>query len=414
MEEGFLAQCEHEAFFNGEDDNSLLFGMDFADLGGSIFEKEYVYEAIQRFPTWRLRGIKALGFLTMPVSDPDRQIGFNYRHDRELHIINTARVMEFAMRNNDFPEELIRIGVTAAILHDIAIPAGGDPTIFVDKNNLNEEEWWWEVIDEEGWKYIEEIGSSREEMHAIINNEGLLGQLLDISDRIAYVIVDMSQNTYYPDFKTILNADPKLGNLYKDIVIDRDAERIHISNPRRLGAFLLARARLHQKVYFDPRSMGRDVFFASLFRPFYSPDGSDREKLFPSMLRRMTDEELIRYLTDNIPNYRNLIKTGIEDPIDFSHALERWYPKEWEKFQTLEEGEVRAEEIRQDPSLELIGIKIVRDVNTAVGLLVEDGNGNIITFQEYDPKWTALIQETANSRKGIYVFYNPRAGRAPL
>lgn len=241
------------------------------------------------------------------------------------------------MRNNDFTEEEINIGITATLIHDRATPALGDATKTLDPKTLHEEDYWWEGLDENAWKFLDSIGATREMIDDIVHNRGPMGEILDIADKIGYVMIDLWQMGERP-------LNPRLGNIYKDVVFDRGSGEIYFKDRKRLRNFLYERGRLFRYVYIGPDSQASDFVFASLLAPYYSPDEAEG-KLTPQKLREMTDMELVEFLSS---------KYGFDKGKFYDR--ENWSPQ-YETYDNLVDALKGAIMLTGNPDIKVLGIK---------------------------------------------------------
>src|SRR3989344_2019714 len=277
----------------------------FSDLNRWVQNGIYT-DAFDVFPLRRLGEVKALSLLSYVGPKPEDHYFVEYSHTRLDHSLVVALTTEKILRRNGFPQEEVNLGIIAGLLHDIATPAHGDPTKKIDPKNLDEEVFWSEVLDTKGHEFILKHGGDKDSINKIINNEGILGQVLDIADRITYTMKDLyatvgpetsglNIDPYLLQPRYILSRFPKIGDIYKDVGIDKKNQEVFFNDPKNLEAFLLLRAHMHKALYLNPTSQGRDLFFTKLLEPLYTNDNS--ALLNPSVLRRMSDHQLMRLLS---------------------------------------------------------------------------------------------------------------------
>ncbi|MBI2613898.1 MAG: HD domain-containing protein [Candidatus Levybacteria bacterium] len=376
-------------------------------------EEDDPYEkAFRRLPLGRLDGVKALSFLSYIGPAAKDQIFLPYTHTRFDHSFVVGLVIEAIMRQNGFDQEDINVGIVAGLIHDIATPAHGDATKKVDPKALDEEQFWWEALGENGQVFVtQELNIPQKRLDAIIKNQGIIGQVLDIADRITYTMKDLNeivavdqnnawswvfQNPYLQELHDFTMINPKIGNIYKEVGVDRKKNEVFFNDPRNLGIFLLLRARLHKTLYMNPVSQGRDLFIASLIKRLYSRDG--RRPLSPKSLRGMTDENLIEVLQKYYkPEYG-----------DFSqklyHDLTSWYPY-FERFTTKEEAIERIKELKKDKDILIIGMSQCKGFDPGTSYKVTNEKGQTVPFREFDPVIASEIERVMDETKGFFVFF---------
>src|SRR5258708_2863313 len=384
-------------------DEQLVIYLPFSDMmPEGIYEQDDIFKALvsllpptgRHFPPERINHVRALGLLTHVGPDPENQYFTSFEHTRFFHTLLVARTGEKILRNNNASESDIKtfiasailhdaatpaLGVTpshqnssssrfagstafvaspkagaSAILHDAATPALGDATKAVDPANLDEEEFWWEGVTPKGWSYLESIGATKEKIDDVIKNKGILGRTLDIADRIAYVMRDLYTFQSEPAVSAILSNYPQIGTIYKDLVVDFEGEEVYFKDPETLGTFLLLRGFLNKNLYLHPVNMGRDLKFANLLNPYYSTTAKEG-KLNPTMLRQMTDQELMEWLEK---------AQGIEamSPGHSYFDFIRWFPH-FKKFSTLKGAETQKSKLETDSNFQLISIKEYKEFN---------------------------------------------------
>lgn len=390
-----------------EQDVFVHLSLPYSDLQ-SIWIPEYsIYEAAFRnLPLSRLAGVKQLSFLSYVGPNPKEVYFAEYSHDRLDHSLTVALVAEKILRQNRLPEDKINLGILAGLLHDIATPAHGDPVKYLDPEALNEETHWFETLDKYSRLFLTQFGATEELMSAIINNQGVLGEVLDIADRITYTVKDLHAiraqaklptidlNPYLIFINAILSHYPDIGNIYKEVGIDEKKQEVFFNDPKHLEAFLLLRAHLHQKLYYYPTNQGRDLFVTQLLRPFYSRDGNSQ--LNPQNLREMKDVELMNILFDC---YKPLLSHS-----EFTFPnLVNWHP-EFEKFPTIEDAKKREDELRGKANIAVVGTKECKGFDPATTYKVAKGY-KYVEFREYDPRAAQQIEQIAESTKGVFLFW---------
>lgn len=389
----------------------------YSTLGQWTEEGDIYDKASRNLPLDRLHSIKALSFLSYIGPDPEHTIFMEYPHTRLDHSLTVAIVMEKILQQNGFENTEINIGIIAGLIHDIATPAHGDATKKIDPDALDEEKFWWEAIDRKGQEFTTQklgIPNAIKVFDDIINNRGLLGQVLDIADRITYTMKDLNAvihgNGDYNSLtklsldpallplRYIISHYPRIGNIYKEVGVDRKKQAVFFNNPEHLGVWLLLRAHLYQALYLNPVSLGRDLFVGELMRPLYSRNGNTL--LTPEKLRNLTDEELMRIV-------QKAYYGSTEPIVGFSRIyndLVNWYPL-FKKFGSNKEAEDFAKRLKRRKNIMVIGISECKGFDPATSYRVADQSGNVMPFSEFNPGAAREIEQIAEETKGVFVFF---------
>ena len=410
--EGFQGHFMHisDEFEGGEFHEFLPF----SDLNRWVDEDDFLFRASIEFGIWsRLSGIRALSFLSYVGPQPDKQYFLGYSHDRLDHSLVVGMNAGEIGRLNNLPQVSINYLKTSGILHDIATPALGDATKSVDPDNLDEEKFWQTSLNESGKSFLKEEGLEEEVIDDIINNRGVLGQVLDIADRITYTMKDLhnviegndGKINIYPyliELRYPLSHHPDIGNIYTDVAVDQKKDIVFFADAQRLGVFLLLRALMHKHLYMEPTSQGRDLFVANLIKSIYSADGS--KLLSPQKLREINDRETLSILAD-------AYKFSINDSSWIYNELTNWYPR-FEKCEDIDEAEKKAKDLAR--KFLVMGIKECKGFDTGLSYLTLDGNQKVVTLEDADPDMAAQIRGIEKDTRAVYVFYTDTSEDTPV
>lgn len=397
----------------------------FSDLGLRVkdyqkwlidFEQELLYRAFEPLPIDTMRSRAQLGFLSKAFNS-DRHFG-GEGHTRFRHTIVAYAIVDEVSEILDLPEKdrnLLKLGI---ILHDIAIPAGGDAIKSLDHENLDEEGVWYKTLDRKGFQFLREIAGRGvvSKLHKMINgqNGGVLDQIIDFADKLSYTAVDAEyagelaydpimlfvnpgiDMAEYSKFKELLEANIDFGRVYESIRKDDATNQIYFTDTERLKAFLKIRAILFRNLYLNGENQGRDLFLRLLAGPLYSSDGVS--ELGPRSLRAMSDIEL----TNVVFNKQG---EGFAQPSDFYDHLRKWKPKSI-LVETEEAAQRLAKELKKDANIRIIGIKKSKKFNPALDFRVFDEEAQkIVTVEAYDPDFAQEMNGLACSTQGYYVIY---------
>lgn len=366
----------------------------------------------------RLSGIKALSFLSLVGPAPEVQHYQEFVHGREDHSYVVARLGELILRRNGYPEDEINRAVIAFLMHDIATPALGDATMKLDPTNLSEEDNFRATIGDREKALFAKYGTNVDEVEAIIKNKGVLGQVLDIADRLTYTAKDLDaligadrylkpsdptlhekNAQYLQDFVDIVGENPNFGELYKTIGIDRKKEQVFFSEPEMLSSFLNIRALLHERLYLHPSSQGRDLFVARLIEPFYSTNENNEYAIVPSKLRKMVDYKLMEELERRYSQYVNI------GPQKLFGEIVNWYPQ-YSKFDTEEEAKECASQLFKNPNTVVLGVRKRRGFDPGTSYnVIHPIKRRVMSLRDYDPDLALVPEEIAASLPAVYVYY---------
>lgn len=409
FEKSFFPNSLPEGAITPSDEGELFLHLPFSDLRGWVYSDSDFYKnyIVFRDQMIRLQDVACLSYIAHVEHhvNPNEQIFYRTNHSRENHTFVVAATGALILEQNNASREDINKYLTAAFLHDMATPALGDATKYIDVKNLHEELFWQNMLGQEQLEFIKNIPATIEEIDSIIKNEGLLGQVLDIADRITYVCQDLANITRQPlkyeskkDIKDNLSKfllyNPKIGNIYEDVKIENG--QVYFSDPEKLYRFLSVRVMLFKDAYMHPINQGRDYIVASKIKPFYkSADNPDGE-LTPDILRKMNDYSLIDYLAG---------KNG-KDYINFDLELDPWHPQFYEKFKTYDSAFKRKQELEKTSYIKIVGIKECAGCSASTKYKVKDNEGNLITIHDYNPKGSQIIEKIASNLKGFYLYYD--------
>lgn len=391
-----------------------------SDLAEWIYRDQEIFKAHEAFPVWRLSSIRQLSFLAYVGPSPDIQLLTPFEHSRHEHTLFAAQIVEKILQRNHADDHTLKLGINVAMVHDQATPGLGDATKKIDPDALSEEDYWYEVMEEKGWEHLRKNGISREEMDDAIHNKGLVGKVLDIADRISYVMLDLNQIVqtenmdkilidaqelgYRAEIAEILQKDTNIGSIYQDIDIDWETEEVYFRNPERLSRFLEIRALLNKNLYMHPISLARDMMVARTIEPFYARDVSDDGILTPTKLRKMSDDQVISFIASHHPDAQEEVFRTLGKRIDIYQTFIRWTPQHFEKFTNPEELDKKRRELEKEGFF-INGVIESKPFNPATEYKVLDDEGKIVPFRQYDPDCAGRIERISSSMKGHILYW---------
>jgi HD superfamily phosphohydrolase len=388
----------------GEQDGAFFESLPYSDFRRWVPENSIYTNALNQIPNLnRLSNVKCLSFLSYVGPDPKNTYFIEFPHSRLDHTLTVALITEEILKQNGFSQDQINLGIVAALLHDIATPAYGDATKQVDPVNLHEENHWQKMLDKEGKDFIHQFGTEKM-LDTIIKNQGVLGKVLDVSDRITYTMKDLSALQIIAPLETgqksqillrkinkIITHYPKIGNIYKTVGVDQKKQEVFFNDPQMLNVFLNLRAHLHQKLYVHPINQAKDLFVSKAIGRLYSNDKSFI--LNPDNLRQMNDYDLMKTLS----------KFYNRSAVVMHLNLVNWRA-EFRKFSSIDRAKEEERMLKQKENIAVIGIKDCQGFNPATDYKVFDGH-NYVDFKYYDISAADEIEKTANATRGIYLFW---------
>lgn len=237
-------------YFTDELEKSFEF-LPYSDLKRWFPWNGFIEKALENLPLRRLEGIRFLSFLSYIGDDATSAQVEEYTHDRLHHSLVVPLVGAQILKINGFPQRDIDIETIAGLTHDNGIPAFGDATKKVDPDALDEEKHYWESLGKRGQAFIKSLGMSQKLLEPIIRNEGILGQVLDIADRITYTMQDLhmtgaeaKSNIFLPTLgprllpiRYLLSHDINIGDIYKEVGVDRQKQEVFLMIPKNFTYF---------------------------------------------------------------------------------------------------------------------------------------------------------------------------------
>ena len=166
-----------------------VYKMRFSDLTTEVPSGSILRKAVSVFPVERLQKIRHMSFLIFFGESGQILPGEDMR-SRWFHSFEVPIILEAILRRNDMTQDKIDMAIIAGLLHDIATPALGDASRKVFPEELDEETNWQELLGVEGRKFLSEYNMDVDSLERIIKNKGLLGQALDVADRVSNVSGD--------------------------------------------------------------------------------------------------------------------------------------------------------------------------------------------------------------------------------
>lgn len=248
----------------------------------------------------RLRTIRQVSYIHLPIRRLAPEMEFAspvFLHSRFTHsfdVMAIARRIGEQIGLSDREQTTLTV---AALTHDVFTIAGGDAVKDIHPAEFDEEAAYPRLFLRSEWSSFERtFGLDRDELVRIVHNKGLLGQLLDWADKIAYVARDLDEyrKLIAPTSPTIIERHAELGveggspepcAIWKSL--ERVGDTIACRDPDALAIFLRLRALLFHHIYRGERTQFMRAFAVRAVR-----DLLRQGELASSELFDMTDPEL--------------------------------------------------------------------------------------------------------------------------
>ncbi len=305
----------------------------FAGFGYMVEEDGLIEDIIQVFGIRRLSAIRQLAFLRDPAirENNPNVMAQPFNHTRFVHSLDVLAVMGLLIHNNRYAPvngkklwDYRHYAFIAAVSHDTLTPAGGDTMKALDFEAFDEDKQYHTLFKKEGWSRIRDKYKLDEELlYATVQGKGVLGQMLDIADKIAYTSRDVwefwntlhIQNMENPvelsyDLMEIGNEiedNPLITSLWQHAIV-KD-EKIVFDNIEAVTNFLRLRARMFKGVYANPTSR----FPEYLVSQFIGKKMYEQGILTKEFLLSKTDWELESCISEfvEIPDFTHTILNHI-------------------------------------------------------------------------------------------------------
>jgi hypothetical protein len=364
-----------------------------------------IEDVVGTFSLRRLEGIKQLGGLHDPIiKERFPLVGLDFPHTRFCHVLEVSVILALILWNNNASSAQMRNGRTAALVHDVMTPAGGDTTKLIDPEGFDEDLHFPEFLDALDWRGLEEKYSlSREILVDTVQGRGVLGKVLDLADKVAYVGRDafiyltrfdpQSQIGYGPQYrleevesmKEVANRRRHVCDIWDTVRIA--GEQVYVNDPWRLADFLMLRALLFKGLYYNPGARfveyGLKKFILS---ELYQANIITREWLLTHV-----DYELDWFLGElfNHPYFHGFAGLFSNPVVD--------------SFHTKEEAERNMEALRGSGRFAFIENIIQR--TSSGGSILTLHEGKVMPFEEALPGQNALVSATIRPEKPFRLYH---------
>lgn len=305
-------------------------------------EDNWVFGEASQDALWRLRGVRQLGYLTLPYYAEKDEVVVTvpmpaFHHVRYQHVLLSAILAEIILARAGFSKTERAAIVLTVLYHDVATPAGGDSTKRVDKLKLDEERNFGLIIRSyrllENWQ--EKFGFDLKTASAWVRNEGMFGLFLDICDKMSYVAMDFDAlgSFYNGAVRDFGLAEPLFMDVWEDLTFSPDRQRFAFQNPNRLYNFIKARALEHIELLCNPSSRVMDFLHQKLISPLYQQGAITRRDLL-TWTDWQLEESLKRHYRESFEDSLKKHRQGQPEIFPIFNSSDEW---EWRKFETEEQ-----------------------------------------------------------------------------
>ena len=289
---------------DGPDQYKIVPILPHTGVGYVVFSGGLVEQIDEAFGWHRLNGVAQLGLIHDPTVSKDgwRQYPQTFRHTRYLHSLDVHAIATLIGRMVDLPDEQLLMLRVAAQSHDALTPAGGDSIKAIDSDAFDEDGHYPDLFKRPEWKKFRDgYGLSETELAKIILGQGLLGSILDVSDKLAYVGRDLEKFLYqnptgqsawedhgdvYDHITTILNDNHYPCSVWECTCLVNG--ELVFTDSERLADFLCMRALMFKILYNNASAR----FYEAGFVEEVARDMYLRKVLTRKALIAMTDIEL--------------------------------------------------------------------------------------------------------------------------
>lgn len=373
----------------------------YAGFGFMVLQDGIIEDTCHAFGLYRLEHVRQLAFLHDPLAreGDGKSCGALFTQDRFEHIVNAPAFAQLMAVNLGLDEHDLRHLVVAATAHDALTPAGGDTTKLLGPELFDEDRHFRNVFRKPGWQqFREKYGLSETLLEDTVQGNGLLGQLLDLSDKLSYVSRDannftdafphMRPATCYPrgyyEICRLLDTQPHVCTLWDSVELCDG--QLAVGDADKLGCFLKLRALLFQQLYNNPRSRYCEFFLAVLtLRKLEQQGRLDKDKLLSMM-----DFELEELISQEV---------GIPDAM---HWLQ--FNIQAEEYPTLTHASFRERQLRQAGIRAIVTEDLSRQASTGERIRVIH-KGRTVPFGEAFPCQARELRAILNSCCSVRLLY---------
>jgi HD superfamily phosphohydrolase len=399
-------QARYNYTIHNEDPLAIMNAFPNTGISYMITEDGLCEDLEQMFKLRRLQGIRQLGFLQAPWFSSLKYESPLAEHNRLMHSYDVMTIATLIAYNNNLPKGLFNTLRAAAMTHDMGTPAGGDSVKLIDLEALDEDHNYARLLAQfpERKRLWRKYRISERRLIATVQGKGLLGQLLDIADKIAYVARDLWACDPFIQYAqkqleqyglrtllSLLHRYPNPCSLWDSVVVENG--QVMITNPAALTAFLKIRTLLFRELYYHPHARFGEYLISRLLVKSLYVQG----KLTRDQLLKMRDDELQRILNAEYPVGRELNWKPVVEILSEGAQCK--------SFKDIDEAERFRKELQEQGKVFVL-LEDTRNaiIKTAVHLPVATKEGPK-PFKEAFPGDAREIEEMALIAPAIHVYY---------
>ena len=392
-------------FGDGVDPLAIVPSIPFTGIGYAVVDDGLIAETTDAFELFRLNQVRQLGFLHDPVVRMTEleSIGMLFSHTRWCHVLDTTAIATLIAVNNGLTGDLLRHLQVAAVSHDALTPAGGDTTKQIDPEAFDEERNFPQIFMRESWPELSrKYNLDERALTEIVQGEGLLGKVLDLADKIAYVSRDAREyyGRYdpngpvgYPDeyfeIKKLVEKREFICGIWDTVEIENGD--IVIADGERFADFLRLRALLFKNLYHHPASRFLEHTIANVITRYLYDEGM----LTRDELLLMNDDALERLIGEVVGD-NSLLFLGTN-----------FIRPRVETFEDVKEASCRETELTRSGMFTLLE-NWKGTANPGMNFLVRAGSRAAL-FREIYPEAAREIEELIAPEKLLILYYFPIA-----
>lgn len=326
------------AVTEGIDPLAIILQFPYMGFGYIIPDDGMAADAAQVFNLHRLNQVKQLSFLHDPVGKAtDRSIASSmFEHTRYCHSMDVHAIANLVAHNIGLEGVQMNTLNTAAETHDALTPAGGDSVKLVDLQAFDEDLHYPELMVGNRWEeYQQKYQIDPALLVETIGGNGLLGRILDISDKSSYLARDTQAylgtknppkqfvDTAYSAIASIINEDPFVCAVWENTREHKGS--LVFNDPDRMARFLTLRALMFRELYYNPYSRFFEYLVGKgVVKYLYTKKLVTREDLLREgdwWIERKIDETLGTQSV--LRKFHNLQNARIEEHLDHAMAMKR-------------------------------------------------------------------------------------------
>ncbi|MDD5730950.1 MAG: hypothetical protein PHN57_07490 [Candidatus Omnitrophica bacterium] len=300
-----------------------------AGFGFVVFENGLIEDTDRALDLARLNNIRQLASLHGPIVTEEewREYPMDFTHTRYHHSLDVCAIATLIGERCGLSDQQLKTLRVAAQSHDALTPAGGDSLKAIDPDAFNEDTHFSEVFKRRGWPGLRDRYNLREdELAEIILGKGLLGRILDASDKLAYTGFDTEQflsrnrpggfacdrfEVEYDRIVWLLKANPYPCSVWE--CAEQQNGELVFTDEERFADFLRLRALMFKILYANAAARFMEAGFVTEVAKVLYQDGIITRKKLLLMVDLMLFEIMGKALGVDSPRVMSIMPTS-EDP----------------------------------------------------------------------------------------------------